>query len=132
MKRRQQFSSPEREVQPKKASDVDRNKCFIFQDDSTENLCCPLNSKSCKVQQSYTSLAQRIPKYKCFKELAAQMNLESLKDGAELRQLLLQHGAKHHKKCYEVFSIVQVEHMEKSKIKNEIRENRIDGLATKS
>ena len=85
MKRREQFLSPEREVQPKKTTDVDWNKFFLCQEDSAENLICTLNSKSGNAQESYTSLAQRIWKYKCFKKLPAQMNLESLEDGAELR-----------------------------------------------
>ena len=68
----------------KKAPDIDWNKCFICQEDSAENLHCPLNSKSGNVQESYASLAERIRKFKCFKEFPAQMNLESLEDGAEL------------------------------------------------
>ena len=70
----------------------------MCQKDSAENLRCPLNSKIGNVLESYTSLAERIQKFKYFKELPAQMNLESLEDGAELGQSLLKHDAKHHKK----------------------------------
>ena len=122
MKRREQFSSPEREVQPKKAPDVDWSKCFICQEDSADILRCPLNSKSCNVQESYTSLVQRIRKYKYFKELPSQMDLESLEDGAEIGKSLPMHGAKYHK----------LEHMENSNIKNEIGETQIDGPTTRS
>ena len=48
------------------------------------------------------------------------MNLESLEDGAEFGQSLLKHGAKHHKKCYEMFSNAKLEPMEKSDIKSQI------------
>ena len=84
MKCRQRFSSPRREVQPKKAPDIDWKKCFICQEDSAETLCCSLNSKSGNAQESYASLAERIQKFKCFKELPVQMNLESLEDGVAL------------------------------------------------
>ena len=118
MKLREQFSSPGREVQPKKAPDIDWNKCFICQEDSAENLRCRLNSKVGNAQESYASLVERTRKFKCFKELLAQMNLESLEDGAELGQSLLKHSAKDHKKCYEIFSNAKLERMEKSDIKN--------------
>ena len=84
MKCRQRFSSPGREVQPTKAPDIDWKKCFICQEDSAETLCCSLNSKSGNAQESYASLAERIRKFKCFKELPVQMNLESLEDGVAL------------------------------------------------
>ena len=132
MKRREQFSSPGREVQPKKASDIDWNKCFICQEGSAENLRCPLNSKSGIAQESYASLAERIQKFKCFRELPAQINLESLEAGAELGQSLLNDGAKHHRKCYEMFSNVKLEHMEKRDIKNQIGASQSDGPTTRS
>lgn len=40
------------------------------------------------------------------------MNLETLGDVTELRQSLLKHGAKHHKKCYELFCKCHVTHSE--------------------
>ena len=98
MKRRQQFSSPGGEIQQKKASDIDWNKCFMCQKNSAENIRCPLNSKSGNALECCTSLVERIRKFKYFKKLPAQMNLENLKDGAELGQSLLKHGAKHHNK----------------------------------
>lgn len=67
MKHRPQFSSTEREMQPKKAPDVHWNKCFRYQEDLAENLRCPLNAKSDNAQESYTSLVQRIRKCKYFK-----------------------------------------------------------------
>ena len=70
------------------------------------------------MEESYVSLVERIRKFRCFKELPAQMNLESLEDGAELGQSLLKHSAKDHKKCYEIFSNAKLERMEKSDIKN--------------
>ena len=45
MKHRPQFSSTEREMQPKKAPDVHWNKCFRYKEDLAENLRCPLNAK---------------------------------------------------------------------------------------
>ena len=98
MKPRQQFSSPGGEILLKKASDIDWNKCFICKKDSAEILRCPLNSKSGNALESHTSIAERIRKFKYFKEWPAQMNLESLEDGAELGQSLFKHGAKDHKK----------------------------------
>lgn len=86
-----------------------------------------LNSRSGNAQESYISLAQRVWEYKCFRELPAQMNLENLEDGTELGQSLIKQGAKHHKKSYELFSNVTLNYMEKSNIKNEIRESQIDG-----
>lgn len=56
MKHRPQFSSTEREMQPKKAPDVHWNKCFRYKEDLAENLRCPLNAKSDNAQESYTSL----------------------------------------------------------------------------
>ena len=88
--------------------------------------------KSGNEQESYANLAERIQKFKCFKELPAQMNLESLEDGAELGQSLLKHGAKHNKKCYEVFSNAKLECMEKSDIKNQIGASQSDGPTTRS
>ena len=102
----------------KKAPDIDWNKCFICQEDSAENLRCRLNSKVGNAQESYASFVERTRKFKCFKELLAHMNLESLEDGAELGQSLLKHSAKDHKKCYEIFSNAKLERMEKSDIKN--------------
>ena len=132
MKRRQQFSPPEREVQQKKVSAIDWNKCFICQEDSAEILRCPLNSKSSNAQESYSNLAERIHKYRCFKELPGQMSLENLEDGAELGQSLLEHGAKHHKKCYEMFSNVKLERMAKNEIKNSIGASQTDRPTTRS
>ena len=47
------------------------------------------------------------------------MNLKSLEDGAGLGQSLLKHGAKHHKKSYEMFLNGKLERMEKSSNKKQ-------------
>lgn len=58
MKHRPQFSSTEREMQPKKAPDVHWNKCFRYQEDFAENLRCPLNAKSDNAQESTPVLSR--------------------------------------------------------------------------
>ena len=42
------------------------------------------------------------------------MNLDILRDGAELGQSLFKHDAKYYEKCYEMFSNAKLDRMEKN------------------
>ena len=66
MKRKQQLVSPGKE-EATKVPKIDWAICFICQEDQSEKLRCPLNSKSGNPQESYSILAERIKKYKCLK-----------------------------------------------------------------
>ena len=117
MKRRQHFVSPEQAIQSKKLPDLNWDKCMVCQEDAGE-LRCPLDSKSGNAKQSCESLAERILKYKSFEDLPASMNLDQLRDGRDLGQSLFDHGAKHHKKCYEMFSNGKIQRMEENSKKH--------------
>ena len=131
MKHRQLFSLPEREALPKKVPGIDWNKCFICQEDSAGSLQCPLNAKSCNAKEIYNILAGRIARFQCCKELPVPMNLEILRDGAELAQCLFKHDAKYHKKCYEIFSNAKLDRMEKNGTNIETGKCQTDRPATR-
>ena len=83
---------------------MDWDKCMVCQEDAGE-LHFLIDSKSGNAKQSYRSLAERILKYKSFKDLHASMNFDQLKDDRDLGQSLFDQGAKHHKndtKCFQM------------------------------
>jgi len=78
---------------------TDWTLCLICQEDKTETLTEPDQSKRTDVGSGYSSLAENLVKFSELGELPGSFHLERLDDGHGIEAAMVAHGAKYHHTC---------------------------------
>ena len=73
---------------------TDWKLCLICQEDKTETLTKPDQSKRKDIGSGYSSLAENLVKFSEFGELPGSFHLERLDDGHGIEAAMVAHGAK--------------------------------------
>ena len=79
--------------------EIDRNLCFIFQNQRSEKLQSSLDAQSVSASQSCNGLADRIKKFHHMNVLPVPLKMNNLRWKLKLGDSLIRHAAKSHKSC---------------------------------
>jgi hypothetical protein len=96
---------------------TDWKLCLICQEDKTETLTKPDQSKRKDIGSGYSSLAENLAKFSELGELLGSFHLERLDDGHGIEAAMVAHGAKYHQTCRLQYNNTKLQRAQKRALK---------------
>lgn len=98
---------------------TDWRLCLICQEDKTETLTKPDQSKRKDIGSGYSSLAENLIKFSELGELPGSFHLERLDDGHGIEAAMVAHGAQYHQTCRLQYNNTKLQRAQKRALKKE-------------
>ena len=95
---------------------TDWSKCVLCQEETSESLQCPVNSKRCDIGAGYSTLSANIICFSDLNQLPLPINLSRLDEGDGIGATFMKRGAKWHKSCHTKFNVTKLRRAEKKQI----------------
>ena len=100
---------------------TDWSLCLICQEDKTETLTKPDQSKRKDIGSGYSSLAENLIKFSELGELPGSFHLERLDDGHGIEAAMVAHGAQYHQTCRLQYNNTKLQRAQKRALKKKVR-----------
>lgn len=79
-------------------------KCVVCQNDTSENLKCPMSTNTNEKGTGYLSLTNNLKQFNEIDSLPFELNIDNLDDGSGIVETLKRKNAKYHKSCFLKFN----------------------------
>jgi len=100
---------------------TDWRLCLICQEDKTETLTKPDQSKRKAIGSGYSSLVENLIKFSELGELPGSFHLERLNDGHGIEAVMVAHGAQYHQTCRLQYNDTKLQRAQQRALKKEGR-----------